>query len=219
MTNNQKNMYIETVLLFNKKTWKGADSSPSPGSADVLVGRYERIDSNPVPRQKIRSVRRSAPRPGSAPPATGAALPTGWVFLGRVSSDRGRGVLTEEKLKVESGKLTNGVVIFSHAEVRRARREEDWIFSACSAAPREPRVCLLKKTFGETFGAATGVSDPRLQKKAEIRKTNQRSRLFLLSAFPISAFGFPHSLFQIFFKAADGGGDGSFDGGPVIAPQ
>ena len=28
--------------------------------------------------------------------------------------------------------------IFSHAEARRARREEDWIFSACSAAPREP---------------------------------------------------------------------------------
>ena len=28
--------------------------------------------------------------------------------------------------------------IFSHAEPRRARREEDWIFSACSAAPREP---------------------------------------------------------------------------------
>ena len=24
MTNNQKNMYIETVLLFNKKTWKGS---------------------------------------------------------------------------------------------------------------------------------------------------------------------------------------------------
>ena len=35
--------------------------------------------------------------------------------------------------------------IFSHAEARRARREEDWILSACSAAPREPRVCLLKR--------------------------------------------------------------------------
>jgi hypothetical protein len=28
--------------------------------------------------------------------------------------------------------------IFSHAEARRARREEDWIFSASSASPREP---------------------------------------------------------------------------------
>jgi hypothetical protein len=35
--------------------------------------------------------------------------------------------------------------IFSHAETRRARREEDWILSACSAAPREPRACLLKR--------------------------------------------------------------------------
>ena len=41
-----------------------------PGSADVIVGRCERIESNPLPRQKIRSERRSAPRPGSAPPAT-----------------------------------------------------------------------------------------------------------------------------------------------------
>ena len=32
-------------------------------------------------------------------------MPTGWVFLARVSGDRGRGVLTEEKLKAESGKL------------------------------------------------------------------------------------------------------------------
>jgi hypothetical protein len=46
-----------------------------PGSADVIVGRCERIESNPLPRQKIRSERRSAPRPGSAPPATVAALP------------------------------------------------------------------------------------------------------------------------------------------------
>ena len=39
------------------------------------------------------------------------------------------------------------LLIFSHAEARRARRKEDGIFSACSAAPREPlpRVCLLKR--------------------------------------------------------------------------
>jgi hypothetical protein len=39
--------------------------------------------------------------------------------------------------------------IFSHAEARRARREENWIFSACSASPREPLprvlVCLLRR--------------------------------------------------------------------------
>ena len=41
MTNNQKNMYIETVFLFNKKTWKRVDSSPSPGNADVSSAGLE----------------------------------------------------------------------------------------------------------------------------------------------------------------------------------
>ena len=42
MTNNQKYMHIVTVLLFNKKTWKRVDSSPSPGSADVSSASLER---------------------------------------------------------------------------------------------------------------------------------------------------------------------------------
>jgi hypothetical protein len=87
-------MYIETVLLFNKKTRKRVDSSPSPGSADVS----------------------SASR------------------------------------------------IFSHAEARRARREEDWIFSACAAAPREPLYSpsskwgKLKVEIRKALGALTSSS-------------------------------------------------------------
>ena len=50
--------------------------------------------------------------------------------------------------------------IFSHAEARRARREEDWIFSACSAAPREPRVCLLKRRSVRRSAPRPGLAPP-----------------------------------------------------------
>ena len=55
--------------------------------------------------------------------------------------------------------------IFSHAEARRARREEDWIFSACSAAPREPlyspssKLGKLKVVIRKTGDGGPGSAD------------------------------------------------------------
>ena len=55
--------------------------------------------------------------------------------------------------------------IFSHAEARRARREDDWIFSASSAAPREPlyspssKLGKLKVVIRKTGDGGPGSAD------------------------------------------------------------
>ena len=71
--------------------------------------------------------------------------------------------------------------IFSHAEARRARREKDWIFSACSAPSREPRVCLLERR-SERRSAPRPGSAPRGYR----RRRNLALRP-LAPAFPVPA--------------------------------
>jgi hypothetical protein len=85
-------------------------------------------------------VRRSAPRPGSAPHgyrggfAEGSRLPAGF-FLTRSRGERGGRKIgfspRAPRLRVNRCRgFSSASRIFSHAEARRARREEDWIFSA-----------------------------------------------------------------------------------------
>ena len=67
--------------------------------------------------------------------------------------------------------------IFSHAEPRRARREEDWIFSACSAcsaAPREPlyspssNISFLHRCRGFSFASRIfSHAEPRRARREE----------------------------------------------------
>ena len=66
--------------------------------------------------------------------------------------------------------------IFSHAEARRARREEDWIFSACSAAPREPRVCLLKRRSERRSAPRPGSATPATVDSDTQRRCSRQSR-------------------------------------------
>ena len=113
----------ETGPSSASRIFSHAEARRARREEDWIFSACSAAPREPLPRACLlkrrsvrRSVRRSAARPGSATPATGAALPTGWAA--RHSSGRR--------------------LIFSHAKARRARREEDWIFSACSAAPREP---------------------------------------------------------------------------------
>ena len=57
--------YRRKAEIGKAESRKRKTGDGGPGSADVLVGRCERIDSNSENSEK-RSVRRSAPRPGSA---------------------------------------------------------------------------------------------------------------------------------------------------------
>ncbi len=130
---------LDREVYFPPTGYAGPGFHNWPGSADVLVGEYETASSHPVPCQKDvqRNVRRR---------------------------DRGqRPTATEDP------------------DTKQRRRRQS---RHCSRVrwPRSPHLALghipqdtdtkpllrirphAKQTFGETFGAATGVSDPRLQK-------------------------------------------------------
>ena len=155
-----------------------------PGSADVLVGEYETASPHPVPWQK--DVRRG----GDAATVAGVAGPGfhNWPS-GHIPQD----TAPKPLFRIRSpGKKTFGEVFGAATGVSDPRLQKTRIRNngaggdAATVAgvagpgfhnwpsghiPQDTAPKPLfrirssaKKTFGETFGAATGVSDPRLQK-------------------------------------------------------
>ena len=108
-----------------------------PGSADVLVGEYETSDSH---SKKTRSERRSAPRPGSAT--------HGYKKI-RIRNNGAGG-----KASTVAGYVGPGFHNWPPSHIPQDTAPKPLLRIRSTA----------KNTFGEAFGAATGVSDPRLQK-------------------------------------------------------
>ena len=98
---------------------------------------------------KNRSEKRSAPRPGSATPATGAALPTGWILLGRVSGDGSRGKFTTGPAGYGAALTTSEVAEAGDPLRLRARNNrrvigQDRVAIECALRPcRRPLIVVL----------------------------------------------------------------------------
>ena len=88
-------------------------------------------------------------------------------------------------------------LIFSHAEARRARSKEDWIFSASSAAPREPspEVSLLKRRSVRRSEPRPGSATPATEEKLKLGKLKVEIWRTANSKPAISAFNFSSSCF------------------------
>ena len=84
---------------------------------------------------------------------------------------------------------------------RRARREEDWIFSASSAAPHEPlpRVFLLKRRSVRRSAPRPGSAPPATEEKRKLGKRKTEIRRTDNSKPAISAFSFPNFCFSFFY--------------------
>ena len=148
--------------LFSRtrRSATSCNASEHPGSADVTVAGDvgpgfhtwppshipQDTDTNPLPRSrpspllKNRSERRSAPPPGSAPPATeNTRIP------------HPKPPARRRRRHCSRGRWPRFPHLAPRPHPSRHRHE---------TASSQPGGASAQKSFGETFGAATGVNDP-----------------------------------------------------------